>query len=95
MTKPRVPNTRAKAAGPPPKAGVNTASPSARASQARPLAPLARDGTRRAPSQQAVREAQLPFVRHKADDPPAEAAKGDDDAMSDPQTVMPGKPAPT
>lgn len=82
MTKPTVPNTRAKTFGQAPKAG---ATPSARRPQAQQGVPLAADGTRRAPFDEALSEPRVPYLRRHADQAPTEAAKGDDDVMSQPQ----------
>lgn len=90
MTKPRVPTTKAKTFGQAPKAGHRPNSPSPRREQSQPLPPLAPDGTRQVPFDEAVTEPRVPFARRHANEPPNESAKGDDDAMNQPQTVVPG-----
>ena len=90
MTKPRVPNTRAKTFGQAPEAGNRPNAPSSRRPQAQQRPPLTPDGTRQVPFDEAVTEPRVPFVRRHSSEPPTESAKGDDDAMNQPQTVVPG-----
>ncbi len=87
MTKPRVPNTKAKAFGPPPKAGATKPTPSSQRPQKQQDPPLSPDGTRRVPADEAMTEPRVPFIRRHVDEPPTEAAKGDDDVMSQSQSV--------
>jgi hypothetical protein len=90
MTKPRVPNTKAKTFGQAPKAGNRPHASTSRRAQTQSLPPLAPDGTRQVPFDEAVTEPRVPFARRHSNEPPTESAKGDDDAMNQPQTVVPG-----
>ena len=86
MTKMRVPNSKAKTFGRAPKAGATQTTPSSRRPQAQQVTPMAPDGTHRVPFDEAVTEPRVPFSRPHSKQPPPEAAEGDDDVMSQPQT---------
>lgn len=90
MTKPRVANTKAKAPGPAPIARSGPHTPSSRRPQAQQATRPPADDKRVVPPDEAVTEPRVPFLRRQANEPPTEAAKGDDDQMNQPQTVMPG-----
>ena len=78
MTKPRVPNVKAKAFSQAPKAGYASSAQSPRRPKTPPLVP---------PFDEAVTEPRAPFRRQPSGYAPDEAAKGDDDVMCQPQAL--------
>lgn len=86
MTKPPVPNTKAKAFGQIPKAGTAKPTPSSQRPQKQQVPPAAPDKTRGVPFDEAVTVPRVPFIRRHSSDPPTESAKGDDDVMNQPQS---------
>ena len=89
MTKPPVPNTKAKAFGQAPKAGAARPTPSSQRPQKRQVPPAAPDPSPQVPFDEAVTVPRVPFIRRYSGDPPVESAKGDDDVMNQPQRVSP------
>ena len=90
MTKPRVSTYKAKAPGPAPTAGSAPNTPSSRRPQTQQAPRLPSDDKRVVPFDEAVTEPRVPYLRRRSNEPPTEAANGDDDQMNQPQTVMPG-----
>ncbi len=89
MTKQRVSTNNAKAPGAAPSAGTAPNTPSSRRPQTQQAPRRPSDDKRAVPLDEAVTEPRMPYLRRQ-NEPPAEAAKGDDDQMNQPQTVMPG-----
>lgn len=89
MTKPPVPNTKAKTFGQAPKAGAAKPTPSSQRRQKQQVPPTAPKPTRGVPFDEAVTVPRVPFIRRHSSDPPVETAKGDDDVINQPQSVAP------
>ena len=89
MTKPPVPNTKAKTFGQAPKAGAAKPTPSSRRPPKQQLPPAAPDPRLRVPFDEALTVPRVPFIRRHSGDPPAESTKGDDNVMNQSQSVSP------
>jgi len=93
MTKPSVPTRKAKGFGAAPKAGAAPATPSSRRPQQQQVPPALPATPAHAAFDEAMTEPRVPFIRRRSsNEPPAEAAKGDDDVMNQAQSLPPGVP---